>query len=65
MTMAINYTNYPGILKSNRVDKTLAFAENIAFDEKNTLGGDNNLKAIITNLQNQINELNNLLKLKE
>ena len=65
MTMAINYTNYPSILKSNRVDKTLAFAENIAFDEKNTLGGDNNLKTVITNLQNQINELNNLLKLKE
>ena len=62
--MAINYTNYLCILKSNRADKTLAFAENIAFDE-NTLGGDNNLKAIITNLQNQINELNNLLKLKE
>lgn len=62
--MAVNYTNYSGILKSNRVDKTLAFAENIAFDENN-LGGDNNLKAIITNLQNQINELNNLLKLKE
>lgn len=62
--MAVNYTNYPGILKSNRPDKTLAFAENIAFDENN-LGGDNNLKAIITNLQNQINELNNLLKLKE
>lgn len=62
--MAVNYTDYPGILKSNRADNTLAFAENIAFDENN-LGGDNNLKAIITNLQNQINELNNLLKLKE
>lgn len=61
--MATNYTNYPGILKSNRADKTLAFAENIAFDETN-LGGDNNLKTVIKNLQEQINELNNLLKLK-
>lgn len=61
--MDTNYTNYPGILKSNRADKTLAFAENIAFDETN-LGGDNNLKTVIKNLQEQINELNNLLKLK-
>lgn len=63
--MATDYTNYPGILKSNRADNTLAFAENIAFDEDKLNDKNNNLKTIINNLQNQINELNNLLKLKE
>lgn len=61
--MSTNYTNYPGILKSNRADKTLAFAEDIAFDATNLGDENNSVKAKIESLQRQVDELTNLLRL--
>lgn len=62
--MEITTTKYQGVLESNRKDSTLALAKNIAFDETKIGEENNDIKSIITTLQQQINEINNLLKLE-
>lgn len=63
--MEVTTTKYQGILESNRKDNTLAFAKNIAFDEDKIGTENNDIKSIISTLQQQIEEINNLLKLEK
>lgn len=61
--MEITTTKYQGVLESNRKDNTLALAKNIAFDENKIGEESNDIKSVISTLQQQINEINNLLNL--